>query len=74
VPRGLLSLAGINGLKAIGLHFGTVWSTALVMLPTAKAAEPITKWPAKQIAMDILHHSVYAITAGLMFNYINQPV
>lgn len=74
VPRGLLSLAGLNGWPATGLHFGAVWSTALVMLPAANAAEPITKWPAKQIAMDILHHSVYAIAAGLMFDYINQPV
>jgi hypothetical protein len=74
IPRGLMTLAGINGWAATGLHFGAVWSTALVMLPATNAAEPVTKWPHKQIGMDILHHAVYALAAGLMFDYINQPV
>ncbi|GAB3820870.1 hypothetical protein [Pontibacter rugosus] len=74
VPRGLLSLTGLNGLPATALHFAGIWSTAQVMLPAANASEPITKWSPKQIATDVLHHAVYAVAAGLMFDYIDQTV
>lgn len=73
VARGLLSAAGVTGWPATALHFGAVWSTGLVMLPAANASEPITEWPPRQIAVDVLHHSVYAIAAGLAFDYIDRP-
>ncbi|CAA9289790.1 MAG: hypothetical protein AVDCRST_MAG56-4472 [uncultured Cytophagales bacterium] len=72
VARGVLSTLGITGWPATALHFGAVWGTALVMLPSANASEPITQWSPKQIAMDVLHHSVYAVAAGLLYDYINQ--
>ncbi|AKD05337.1 hypothetical protein POKO110462_21855 [Pontibacter korlensis] len=72
VARGLLSIAGVTGWPATAAHFGAVWSTALVMLPAANASEPINKWSPKQIALDVLEHGVYAIAAGLFFDYINQ--
>ncbi|WP_276496453.1 hypothetical protein [Pontibacter litorisediminis] len=72
VARGLLSLAGVKGWPATATHFGAIWSTALVMLPAANASEPITEWSPKQIALDVLHHSVYAIAAGLLYDYIDQ--
>lgn len=68
VARGIMDIAGLRGASATLLHFGSVWGTALVMLPAADAAKPVTKWPAKQIAIDVLHHAVYAVAAGLVYD------
>jgi hypothetical protein len=68
VARGVMDLAGVGGLPATTLHFGAVWGTALAMLPSTGASEPITKWTPKQIAIDVLHHAVYAIAAGIVYD------
>lgn len=68
VMRGALDLMGVQGTPATLAHFGSVWSTALVMLPAKEAAPPVTEWPAKEIAIDILHHAVYAIAAGVVYD------
>ncbi|WP_224999550.1 hypothetical protein [Cesiribacter sp. SM1] len=68
IARGVLDLAGLRGAPASLIHFGTVWGTALLMLPAAGAAKPVTKWPAKQIATDVLHHAVYAAAAGAVYD------
>src|SRR5437016_3963819 len=34
VTRGILSLLGLKGLPATALHFGTIYSTALIMPPS----------------------------------------
>jgi hypothetical protein len=68
VARGLIGLTGLKGLPATLLHFGAVWGTALVMLPKHDAAKPINEQEPKEIAIDVLHHAVYAITAGLVYD------
>lgn len=68
VARGVLDLAGLRGAPASLAHFGAVWGTALVMLPAAGAAKPVTKWPGDQLAIDILHHAVYAAAAGAVYD------
>jgi hypothetical protein len=68
VARGMLDLAGLRGAPASLVHFGAVWGTALVMLPAAGAAKPVTKWPGDQLATDILHHAVYAAAAGAVYD------
>lgn len=68
VARGALDLAGVHGLAACLTHFGAIWGTALVMLPAAGQAKPITEWTPKQIAIDILHHAVYAAAAGAVYD------
>lgn len=70
--RGLLSAAGMSCWPATIAHFGAVWSTAQVMLPAANASSPIYKWSPKQIAIDVLHHGVYALAAGLTYDYIDK--
>jgi hypothetical protein len=71
VSRGLLSLTGLKGFPAIAVHFAAVWGTALVMLPKFKAAPPITEEKPQAIAIDALHHAVYATTAGLVFDALD---
>lgn len=70
--RGIMDLIGIRGLLASLLHFGAVWGTALVMLPAKNAAQPVTKWPPKQIVIDVIHHAVYALAAGVMYDAMSD--
>jgi hypothetical protein len=69
--RGLIGLTGLKGIPATLLHFGAVWGTALIMLPKHNAAKPINEQEPKDIAIDVLHHGVYAITAGLVYNTLD---
>jgi hypothetical protein len=71
VARGLIGLTGLKGLPATLLHFGAVWGTAIIMLPKHNAAKPINQQEPKDIAIDVLHHSVYAITAGLVYDALD---
>lgn len=64
VARGLIGLTGLKGLPATLVHFGAVWGTALIMLPKHDAAKQINEQKPKDIAIDVLHHGVYAITAA----------
>jgi hypothetical protein len=71
VARGLIGLTGLKGLPATLLHFGAVWGTALVMLPKHDAAKPITEQEPKAIAVDVFHHGLYALTAGLVYDALD---
>lgn len=68
MARGVLDLAKQKGLQASVIHFASIWGTALLMLPAAGASKPATKWPATQIFMDALFHSVYALAAGAVYD------
>jgi hypothetical protein len=69
--RGLIGLTGLKGIPAALLHFGAIWGTALVMLPKHDAAKPINEQEPKAIAIDVLHHGVYALTAGLVYDALD---
>jgi len=71
VARGLIGLTGLKGLPVTLIHFGAVWGTALIMLPKHNAAKPINQQQPKDIAIDVLHHGVYAITAGLVYDALD---
>ena len=71
VMRGLLSMAGIRGFAATSLHLASIWGTAVNIQPKLDIAPPLSEWEPKDIAIDILHHSVYAIAAGLVFDAID---
>jgi hypothetical protein len=70
--RGILGAAGLKGLTATMVHFGGVWCTALVMLPSLKVAPPPTEWGAKEIASNVLHHFVYALATGLAYEFLDR--
>lgn len=72
IPRGLIAAAGLKGIVADIAHFASVWGTALVMLPAAEAAPPAKEWGAKELAIDALHHSVYAAAAGLAYTWLER--
>lgn len=70
IARGLIALTGLKGWKATLVHFGAIWGTEMVMLPSLDLAPPATEEDAKTISVDGLHHAVYAIAAGLVFDAI----
>jgi hypothetical protein len=72
IARGLFSLTGLRGLPAIAAHFAAIWGTALVMLPAYKAGPKVTEEDAKTIAIDALHHAVYATAAGLAYDALDS--
>src|SRR5687768_15724009 len=67
IIRGLLDLIGIQCLPATLMHFGAVWGTAMIMLPSMDEALPVKEWGAGEIAKDGMHHLVYAAIAGLVY-------
>ena len=72
VCRGLLSLANVKGPAASAIHFGAVWGTELVMIPSMTKSPPATEWGAKVLSKDALLHLVYAIAAGATFDAISN--
>ncbi len=71
VARGLIGLTGLKGIPATLLHFAAVWGTEVIMLPKYDAAPPVTEEKPKDIGIDILHHAVYAVTAGLVYDALD---
>ncbi|GAA4913075.1 hypothetical protein [Mucilaginibacter defluvii] len=71
IARGLISLTGLKGLPATAVHFAAVWGAALVMLPKYNAAPPVTEEEPKSVAIDALHHAVYATAAGFAFDALD---
>ena len=69
--RGILGLAGLAGWVATGLHFILVWVMALLILPGLKVTPPVREWGARWIVIDGAHHAVYAIAAGLTYDWIS---
>lgn len=71
IVRGLLGLAGLKGVPATLIHFGAIWATELVMLPKYDVAPPVNEQEPKSVAIDALHHAVYAVAAGLAYDALD---
>lgn len=70
--RGLISMFGLKGWKASTLHFAAIYYAAITIEPDFEVAPPINEWSKKEIAIFALHHAVYAVVAGLVFDAINK--
>jgi hypothetical protein len=69
--RGLLAAAGLSGPAATAAHFGAVWGSEQVMLPALKVTPPLTEWGMKEVAIDALHHLVYAGATGVAYSLLD---
>jgi hypothetical protein len=70
--RGLIAAFGKQGAEATAEHFALVWGTANVMLPSLGVASPPWKMPPEELAIDGLHHAVYAGATGLVYELIDR--
>ena len=70
--RGLLGAAGLSGPRAAAAHFGAVWGSEQVMLPTLGVAPPFWEWGAKEVAIDAFHHLVYAGSTSAAYALLDE--
>jgi hypothetical protein len=71
--RGLLAAAtGLSGTAATAAHLGAVWGSEQVMLPALGVTPPLTEWGAKEVAIDALHHLVYAGATGVAYSLLDR--
>ncbi len=68
--RGVL---GAVGIPVPGLvHYGSVWGSELLMLPALEVAPPLKEWEPVEIAIDALHHAVYAAATSIAFRFLDR--
>ena len=68
--RGLLAAMGLSGPTATAAHLGVVWGSEQIMLPALEVTPPLTEWGVEEVAIDALHHLVYA--TGLAYSYLDR--
>jgi hypothetical protein len=72
VPRGLLGAFGLGTMPATLLHFLGVQAAAMIVVPKTTDSPPVTKWPKRELAIETLHHLVYAATAGVVYGWLTR--
>lgn len=72
MARGLIGVAGLRGARAAAAHFGTVWGTEQIMLPALGVAPLLWEWGAEEVAIDTLHHLVYASATSLAYTLLDR--
>jgi hypothetical protein len=70
IVRGLLGASGLPPAKATAAHGAALWGTEAMTLPALEIAPPVVFWAKEEIAIDILHHAVYALATGLAYELI----
>ena len=72
IPRALLSTFNVKGVPASAIYFAAIFYTALTIEPDFEVSPPIDEWSKKDIAIDALHHLIYVVAAGYVFEAINN--
>jgi len=72
IVRGLLDAAGVPPRRATAVHGAAVWSSAQVTLPALDIAPPAVFWPRTEVAIDALHHTVYAVATGVAYELLSS--
>jgi hypothetical protein len=70
VVRGVLGAAGVPAATATAAHGAAVWGSAAVSLPALDVAPPFVFWGREEVAIDVLHHTVYAVATGAAYELI----
>lgn len=70
--RGMLASTGMGPRTASVAHLATVLGAEQVVLPATGAAPPATRWEAKEVAIDVLHHAVYAAATGAAYAWLTR--
>jgi len=70
VVRGLLGATGMSPRRATLTHGAAIYGAAQVTLPALEIAPPAIYWGSREVAIDALHHAVYAAATGLAYTAI----
>jgi hypothetical protein len=71
--RGLIGALGLEGRSACLLFFCEVWGSELVMLPALDiGVPPVWRWGGEEVAIDALHHVVYATATSLAYERLER--
>jgi hypothetical protein len=70
VVRGVLGATGMPPSKATAAHGAAVWGSAAVSLPALDVAPPFVFWGRNEVAIDVFHHTVYAVATGMAYELI----
>lgn len=72
--RSGLDLAGVRGVTATAAHALAIEGAAITILPGLELAPPVTEWEPKEVAVEFLHHVVYATAAGVTYDALRRRV
>lgn len=72
VVRGLLDAAGLPPRVATAAHGAAVWGSAQVALPALDVAPPAIFWAPREVAIDVFHHTVYALATGIAYELLGD--
>lgn len=72
VVRGLLRTFGFKGRLSTLTHLAAVYGTEQVLLPRLDVAPPASEWGAKEIAIDLWHHVVYAVATAAAYERLDR--
>jgi hypothetical protein len=72
VVRGLLDVAGLSPRAATIAHGAAIYAAAQVTLPALEIAPPAVFWGVREVAIDALHHTVYATATGVAYTLIGD--
>jgi len=70
LARALLAGAGLSPRAATAAHGAAVYGAAQVTLPALEIAPPVVFWRKEEVAIDALHHAVYAAATGLAYEVL----
>lgn len=74
--RGVLASTPLSTAFADATFFGAVWGAPMIFLPALDLSSPPTEWAAKDVAIDLGHHLVYAGAVAIAWRLLNtdKPV
>jgi len=70
VVRGILGATGLAPARATAAHGLIFAGTPAVTLPALDVAPPFVFWGRKEVAIDLLHHAVYAVATGVAYELV----
>ena len=70
VVRGLLGASHLAPARATAAHGAAIWGSAAVTLPALDIAPPFIFWGKEEVAIDLFHHTVYAVATGIAYEAI----
>jgi hypothetical protein len=71
VVRGILGATGMPPVKATAAHGAAIWGSAAITLPALDVAPPFVFWGREEVAIDLFHHTVYAVATGLAYELVS---